>query len=353
VCAFLAAAVGSSPALAAAAAPYSGAPFLLPTPLGSLPAPEADELDPTIVVARLLPQTARLQRPAHACDAGDHADKGRCLEVSGRGCMWTRLQTHDPRDGISSRSYCLPCELDGQEIPCWNVGASVGDMRVTDCAMSCQHQKRIWQPQYACSDGAGTFASKVQCFDKGQRSGSKCMFIEYKDSRGDSRGQCGPCELTGSGSWGCPAAGSQGPEEGSTVLSCQSMCNDPCAGKPSCMQGMLGLPPSPGVARASAPADEMLSAPSGFMPPAAAGATEQGTVAPHLLDPTLPVPKVYFPVVIYRTPGDYAATTVPPPPLWPPPWWPTPPPPVLVQGRRPLLSQRGQGLRGGRRGNHA
>merc|ERR1740129_813465 len=102
--------------------------------------------------------------------------------------------------------------------------------------MSCQHQKRIWQRQYACSDGEGVFVSREQCFSRGRHSGSKCLFVTYEDSEGKPQGACGPCEVTGSGMWGCPMVGAEGPVNGSKVLSCQSQCDDPCGGAPGCAE---------------------------------------------------------------------------------------------------------------------
>jgi len=302
------------------AAPVSGAPFLQPSGSGALPSPREDENDQNMLVARLSSNALR-RRPAHVCDDGKQADRMKCLQTAGRGCMWTRIETRNPRLHVQeSYSYCLPCELDGEEIPCWNVGARIGDKQVTDCAMSCSHQRRIWQPQYACSDGQGSVISETQCFDRGTQSSSKCMFLQYEDTEGNSRGSCGPCELTGSGSWGCPPAGSAGPEEGSRVTSCRSQCD---------ITEADDLPlTSPGIAQVRSPPDKMLSAPLGAAvlhaaadgpdpSDAAAKAAKTGGQQGRALRRREPHTRV----VIYRTPGDFRATTLPPVPSWPPPWW--------------------------------
>lgn len=305
-------------------APYSGVPFLRQQPLGRLPDPHMDDLDDDAVVTRLLPNIMQ-QKSAHACDDGEHAAKGRCLSVPGRACMWTSLQGKWASDTVS---YCLPCELDGKEIPCWNSGAWVGGKQVTECVMACPHQKRIWQPDYACANQLGGFISNAQCFDRGKRSGSSCMFVAYDDANGESKASCGPCQLAGTGSWGCPALGEKGPDDGSKVTFCSSQCEElVCPGSPGCavapvqtafdLQTVRKL--GPGVGKASAPASEMISAPEGL--PLNAAPPQIPTVNPLW---TTTLPKRYVPVIMYRRPEDVAATSVAPP-TWNPEWfaWPT------------------------------
>lgn len=337
----------------------AAAPAFQSLALAALPSPGEDEVNENANVARLMPSIIDV-KSAHACDLGVHAEKEQCLQVKGRACMWTRIESRNPRLRVQeSNSYCLPCEIDGAEMPCWNVGAWIGDKQVTECVMSCRHQRRIWQPQYACSDGKRVFISKSLCFDRGKQSGSKCMFVTYKDSEGRDHGSCGPCRLDGSGSWGCPSIGEKGPEDGSKVTSCVSQCELPCVGEPDCPETktptfMMTLPPTlplpqtPGVGTGYSPPHRMLSAPGGF-PGEPPQELEPDTTAKPVkqarpgFDPSMlgPPPKKYDPVVIYRTPGDYWATTLAPPPLWPPEYWPAP---LIVSSLlqdRPLLLRRG------------
>lgn len=312
-------------------APLSGAPFLASEPLGRLIAENADQKNDDIIVSRLRPNLLE-SGSANACDLGDQASKSQCMQVAGPGCMWTRIESKDPTLPVqASNSYCLPCEIDGEEIPCWNVGAWVGGKQVTECQMSCNHQKRIFQQGYACSDG-NLGITQSQCFERGTSSGSNCMYISYEDKAGTTNGFCGACEMQGSGSWGCPMLGSPGPVDGSTVTSCLSQCDKPCAGPPDCAPTMMPPPPppppSPGLTKVDAPGDAMLSAPmAGGSPPINPRAIVQAALdaakaAGMPITTAAPLP-VYFPVLVYRVHQDATATTIPPygvfvPPTAPP-----------------------------------
>lgn len=306
--------------------PVGGQPFTVNIPLGVLPSTDADAADAAMQATRLIHKkdTGADHIPATACDMGDAADKKKCLDED-RGCMWTTLTTRDPLKRIQAiTSYCLPCELDGNDIPCWNPGAWVAGKQVLDCAMSCIHQQRIWQPEYACSDTTG-FISQSQCFNRAAQSGSKCMFISYNDADGNPRASCGPCELSGSGGWGCPKTGSQGPADGSTVTSCLSQCDVICAGPPACPPTVAPPPPpplqqSPGLPDTDSPEDKMVTAPVPWLPLPAPNpmaiieaARNAALKAGWKIAPPPPLPKVYWPVVYYRSPGDYMFTTGPPP----------------------------------------
>lgn len=276
--------------------------------MGVLPSPEEDQNDADVNIQRA-ELSPVVTRSPHACDQGNQARKESCLMTEGRGCMWTQVMALKAENRAQQTySYCLPCELDGQELPCWNPGARIGDKLVTDCQMSCTHQKRIWQPQYACSDGVDNVFSESQCFSRGTQSGSRCMFLTYTDKSGIAKGSCGPCELEGSGTWGCPLAGAEGPEDGSVVTSCRSQC----LGHGSRAED--GEPPSPGVAKTRSPPGKMIAAPEGPPPPMPAGPKKK-----------LRAPSKWQPMVLYRTPGDYAATSLPPMPQWPPSDWEVPP----------------------------
>merc|ERR1719261_1120341 len=92
------------------------------------------------------------------------------------------------------------------------------------------------------------------------------MFIAYKDKDGEDKASCGPCQLQGSGGWGCPSVGGTGPVDGSTVVSCLSQCDVLCAGPPACPPTVAPPPPppppAPGIQGVSSPEDVMLSAPA-------------------------------------------------------------------------------------------
>merc|ERR1719401_2912356 len=321
-------ALPSAVALAAQQVPlpkpmYNGAPFK--NRIGSLlpPNPSTDEdyMNPEISVYHLnqLLSNARVQGSPHLCDMCDQAVKGECLSVERRNCMWTRVQTRDPFKRIqSAKSYCLPCKLDEEAIPCWNVGAWVNGMQVTHCEMNCMHQERVMQPQYACNDSPGAL-TQSQCFDKGTMSGSKCMFVSFTDKAGGDHGSCGPCELQGTGGWGCPANGAD--FNGGKVTGCVSQCDVLCAGPPACPPTVAPPPPlpppTPGIAKVTADEKEMVITPTNLEPPLnpAEGLQaifEAAEKSGRMLLST-PAPKVYWPVIYYRSPGDYLYTTGPPP----------------------------------------
>jgi len=332
--ALFAAAMGLVPTasgLAAAGAPYSGVPFYQNAPLGVQPNYAQDGANTEMVINRLLikgKDDIKYVSP-HACDLGDQADKVKCLGTKGRGCMWTSVTTKDPLKRVQeSNNFCLPCELDGENIPCWNTGAWVNGKQVTDCKMSCSHQERIWQPEYACSDVSG-FISQSQCFSRGATTGSKCMYLAFEDEKGEQKGTCGPCALTGSGNWGCPSHGDPGPEAGTKIISCMSQCDVLCAGPPACPPTVAPPPPppppSPGIVKVSLDdPQKMISAPAPFAgttpnPYAMGMAIEAAARKAGWKIGTPPPPKTYWPVIYYRQPLDYLFTTGPPPNTGPEP----------------------------------
>mmetsp|Transcript_2529 Transcript_2529/g.7476 ORF Transcript_2529/g.7476 Transcript_2529/m.7476 type:complete len:379 (-) Transcript_2529:101-1237(-) len=317
-----------------AVAPMSGAPFLFSAPI------DFDRIKPGLglKITRLKPPTK--EDATIGCHDGDQASKDKCLTDPGPGCMWTQVETDDPTLMVqASNSFCLPCELDGEELPCWSLGAWFGNMIVKECIMSCGHQKTMAQPYASCAAGPGG-GSESECFDRGQGSGSKCMFLVSKDKTGQLKSQCGPCELPGTGSWGCPAEGDKGLDD-QTVVRCKSQCDKPCSGPPDCAPTAFPppvLPANPGIPRVASPKEEMLSAPlGGDSPPPNPMAIVQAAIlaaaaAGHPFTTPAP-PKTYYPVVMYRTPADYLATTLPPmtpyqyvwPQAWPgsvPMYWP-------------------------------
>lgn len=305
---------------AAAAAPYNGASFLKDHEPSVLPSVVVDEEDPSIIITRLLPNTAN-SKGAGECGGGDQANKDVCLTKQGRECMWVRVETRDPLLPVQeSYAHCLPCQLDEEEIPCWNPGAWIGGFQVTDCEMKCPHQKRIRQPEHACSDESG-FITNSQCFDKGTRSGSKCMFTAYKLPNGDQKSVCGPCFVTGVGGWGCPAVGDKGLEPDSKVTACVSQCDVLCMGPPACPPTVVPPPPppppSPGLVTTGADPKKMLLAPAPYAMPTvnpyaiAQAAMSAAKKAGWVIGTPAP-PKTYYPVIIYRRPSDYLFTPSPP-----------------------------------------
>ena len=103
------------------------------------------------------------------------------------------LHSHDPRPLVpKDTAFCMflgffpfgftferPCQLDGNELPCWNSGAWLGGSQVVACEMSCLHQKRVMQPEYSCTDFTGV-DSQSSCFGRGDETHSKCMFVSYQ-----------------------------------------------------------------------------------------------------------------------------------------------------------------------------
>lgn len=331
-------------------APYNGAAFLAPETLRTLPSRLADEDDPTISVTRLQRNVVN-KKPASACTDGnpklkDPADKNTCLSVEGRDCMYVSYESRDPLKAVqTTHSHCLPCEVDGEEIPCWNVGAMIGGDQVMECEMSCPHQKRIRQQQYTCGDESG-FVTHSQCFDKGARGDSKCMWVSYELEDGTHKSTCGPCEIEGTGGWGCPAVGGAGPEDGSKVTFCESQCDVICWGPPDCPPTVAPPPPppppSPGVVQTETDPKNMLQAPVPMdlptqNPYAIAAAVAEAAKKAGWEIGTPPPPASYYPVVMYRKPADYIWTPGPgpsaismpyPPGLLQLPFQPpTPPPP--------------------------
>lgn len=339
---------------AEADAPISGSPFVFARPLNF----ESVKPRPGLKITEMIPPVTEFA--SGGCHDGNHATKDKCLTAPGPGCMWTRVETEDPSLAVqASNSYCLPCTVDGQDIPCWSMGATFGSMVVKDCVMSCSHQLRMAQPYQACSEGPGG-VSETECFARGGET-SKCMYLAYEDDSGSVQSQCGPCTLPGTGTWGCPNVGAKGVGN-TTVRHCASQCEKPCAGPPDCAPTLAPPPvasPNPGIARVASPATEMLSAPSGVNePPPNPMAVVQAAIlaaaaAGHPFT-TPPAPKIYFPVVIYRTPADYLATTIPPmmpyQPVWPQAWpqgqpvhWPdytSADGAALVQQAKPLLAKK-------------
>ncbi len=123
------------------ASPVSGAPFLLKTPLKAMPTEEDDDINPQLFITReqFVNKNAK---PPSACDLGTNPSKDDCMAVSGRECMWVSLNSAGIRN---AKSHCLPCEIDNNKIPCWNVGAKINGDTVEECQMQCPTKcKNVW-----------------------------------------------------------------------------------------------------------------------------------------------------------------------------------------------------------------
>lgn len=251
-------------------APINGASYNLEADLKPLPPIVADQEDPLMTVTRLLPNVVNTKE-AEACGGGQAAGKGACLNKPGRECMWVSMIAKTI-DGMNTvKSHCLPCVVDGEDIPCWAPGSNVdGGFVITDCEMRCPHQKTIAEPGYACTDESG-FITQPQCFDRGVKSGSKCMFHSYVTADGKNKSICGPCTLPGIGGWGCTAVGDKGPEPDSKVTFCLSQCDVICMGPPDCPPTIAPPPPppppSPGIVVTESDPKKMLIAPRAFAMP--------------------------------------------------------------------------------------
>lgn len=167
---------------------------------------------------------------------------------------------------------------------------------------------------------------------------------------GETKTSCAPCEVAGTGTWGCPADGEEGPVAGSKVKNCLSQCDVLCTGPPACPPTVAPPPPppppAPGVYHSDVSADTMVSAPIAMALPTVnpwsiiqaardAALKASGVMAPAtpnpgawaaagFMPPTTPSPKTYYPVVFYRSPVDYMFTTGPPPVAGPEPPLPEP-----------------------------
>ncbi|CAJ1351122.1 unnamed protein product [Effrenium voratum] len=296
-------------------APANGAPFLEPAELEKLPEPREDLMAAEYLVSRVNGVASSFQQgSAHACDDGQHASKNRCLTHENRQCMWVRLHSHDPRPLVPKETaFCMPCQLDQTELPCWNSGAWLGGSQVVECEMSCLHQKRVMQPQYSCTDFTGV-DSQTSCFGRGDQTNSKCMFLTYQDQHGATKSSCAPCELQGVGNIDCPVAGGKGPEDNSTVTVCASQCEAP---RPDAHLALAPSSSNPGLSRVTAGEEEMVSAPVSPPLPPAEGETALATraqVAGMMTTTTAYglAPK-YFPMVVYQSPEDHAVTKLQPP----------------------------------------
>jgi len=194
--------------------------------------------------ALVLLETAVSTRKDSACSDTPSVTKDACLSKSTK-CMWLELE---------GSNLCLPCQWDGINIPCAPANAIFGGKQVKQCEMSCAHQQTITKVSSCVDVGGGV--SLDECFAKGQSAFTKCMHTTYTTKEGVSKNICGPCMIDGVGKIPPYAPGNIGPEAGSTVGGCNSMCDlsqtdlgvpcDPVLGIPAVTQCQpLPLPPGP------------------------------------------------------------------------------------------------------------
>jgi len=249
-------------------APYNGASHLKRNPLESLPSILSDEESSVMSINRLLPNFHNTKEEAVCRGAGG---KDACLGVEGHDCMFISMFAQTIDGMGKSTSHCIPCVVEGEDIPCLALGTAVDPgWTVTDCAMRCPHQKVIADPGKACCDQSG-FITQGQCFDRGTKAGAKCMFHSYVIPNGAQKSICGACKIPGGG-FGCTAVGDDGPEDGSKVTFCLSQCDVICMGPPDCPPTVAPPPPppppSPGIVETSLKDNhQMLIAPRPFALP--------------------------------------------------------------------------------------
>jgi len=236
--------------------PLNGAPFQADVELSPLvrlePPPWTIVYEPGVFM--------RKKDNANSCMATPAADKNTCLGNADRDCMFVLTEGTDPATEIQRvERHCMPCELDGAPVACWNVGAMVGDMVVRECEMMCPHQLKIREPEYTCSDESG-FISEAECFDRGTRSGSSCMHLALRNAAdGSEKSQCAPCHVEGTGSWSCPEPGTPLDADGWQISKCASQCNRP---GPSATGVVEPVHPNPGLTTTRSDPDTMVDAPA-------------------------------------------------------------------------------------------
>ncbi|CAE7412604.1 unnamed protein product [Symbiodinium necroappetens] len=134
--------------------------------------------------------------------------------------------------------------------------------------------------------------------------------------------------------------GGKGPEDNSTVAACASQCEAP---RPDSGVTLAPAVANPGLSRVASSPEEMVSAPVSPPLPPAEGETALATRAQvaDRMTTTTPYGKApeYFPMVVYRSPGDAVATKLPavgnPDLPWPVEL------PALLQERRRVLGLAG------------
>ncbi|CAE7692133.1 unnamed protein product [Symbiodinium sp. CCMP2456] len=135
---------------------------------------------------------------------------------------------------------------------------------------------------------------------------------KHTDQSGATKSSCAPCELAGIGNIDCPAMGGKGPEDNSTVAACASQCDAP---RPDAGVTLAPAVANPGLSRVASSPEEMVSAPVSPPLPPAEGETALATRAQvaDRMTTTTPYGKApeYFPMVVYRSPGDAVATKLP------------------------------------------
>jgi len=167
---------------------------------------------------RYEPLALALLQQDSPCSDGPTVTKQRCL-TKAPNCMFLDL-------GV--KNLCLPCEFGGVEIPCPSMNAVYNGHKVKQCVMQCAHQ-RVLTKVSPCTDISGAISTS-QCFQKGITGGLppgiKCMWTGYVTASGQGKSICGPCTVPGIGTIPCNNLLDKGPEAGSTVMGCASMCDN-------------------------------------------------------------------------------------------------------------------------------
>jgi len=157
------------------------------------------------------PVVELLEEESHCSDIPS-VTENECLTKPG--CMWLEMDV---------KNLCLPCVYQGVDIPCVPIGAVYASKKVKQCEMNCPHKKILTKESACTEEGPITYS---QCNAKGLASLAKCMWTSYKDAEGNSKSMCGQCStVAGAGNVPCTEPGMLGPEPGSTVMMCISMCD--------------------------------------------------------------------------------------------------------------------------------
>jgi len=178
------------------------------------------------------PLTLALLQNDSPCTGPPSITKDQCLGKAAD-CMFIETD---------AKNICLPCKLGAVDIPCVPVGSIYAMKKVTDCQMKCGHQSILQKDGgIACTDVSGAISSS-QCFAKGTTALTTCMWTAYTDASGAGKSSCGPCKVTGIGKIPCATPGMLGPEPGSTVGGCLSMCDAAVTEWGVPCDGGLGIP---------------------------------------------------------------------------------------------------------------
>jgi len=146
------------------------------------------------------------------CSGAADITREACFAKS-KPCMWLSLE---------DKNLCLPCEWSEIHMPCPPAGAIFGKSIVYQCDMTCPHREVITKVS-ACTDIGGAI-SQEDCFKKGDKASTSCMWTSFTSAAGLKKSVCGPCQVGGYGVVPKYAPGNIGPEANSIVISAASQC---------------------------------------------------------------------------------------------------------------------------------